>query len=188
VFEERACDRGDVDSRSSWVCFEAGKSYEVVDEATESFSSAGDSRFEAVALGPLWLFAQQRFDARLERGDRGAQLVGGVGRKRVVASLARASLMAASRASSIRPASRTRRHQRSDPDAIPRRSHPSRSARRHRRIGTGALATAIYAHTKHWTTVIPTLAWAGGIAAAVFGAVAGFLPATRAARLAPRGT
>jgi putative ABC transport system permease protein len=53
-------------------------------------------------------------------------------------------------------------------------------------IGTGALATAIYAHTKHWTTVIPTLAWAGGIAAAILiGAVAGLLPAIRAARLAP---
>jgi putative ABC transport system permease protein len=53
-------------------------------------------------------------------------------------------------------------------------------------IGTGSLATAIYAHTKHWTTVIPTLAWAGGIAAAILiGTVAGLLPAIRAARLAP---
>ena len=53
-------------------------------------------------------------------------------------------------------------------------------------IGAGALATAIYAHTKHWTTVIPTLAWGGGIAAAILiGAVAGILPAIRAARLSP---
>jgi putative ABC transport system permease protein len=53
-------------------------------------------------------------------------------------------------------------------------------------IGAGALATAIYAHTKHWSTVIPTLAWAGGIAAAVLiGAIAGILPAIRAARLSP---
>ena len=29
-------------------------------------------------------------------------------------------------------------------------------------VGLGALSTAIYAHTKHWTTVIPAVAWAGG--------------------------
>jgi putative ABC transport system permease protein len=53
-------------------------------------------------------------------------------------------------------------------------------------IGAGALATAIYAHTKHWTTVIPALAWGGGIGAAiVIGAVAGIVPAIRAARLSP---
>jgi putative ABC transport system permease protein len=53
-------------------------------------------------------------------------------------------------------------------------------------IGAGALTTAIYAHTKHWTTVIPTLAWAGGIIAAILiGAIAGLLPAIRAARLTP---
>jgi putative ABC transport system permease protein len=53
-------------------------------------------------------------------------------------------------------------------------------------IGAGALATAIYAHTKHWTTVIPALAWGGGIAAAILiGAIAGILPAIRAARLSP---
>jgi hypothetical protein len=52
--------------------------------------------------------------------------------------------------------------------------------------GTGALATAIYAHTKHWTTVIPALAWASGIAAALLiGAIAGLLPALRAARMSP---
>jgi putative ABC transport system permease protein len=50
----------------------------------------------------------------------------------------------------------------------------------------GILATAIYAHIKHWTTVIPTLAWAGGLAAAIaIGAIAGLLPAIRAARLSP---
>ena len=64
---------------SSWVCFEAGESEEVVDEAAESFAVAGDGCFEAVALGPFGLFAQERFDARLEGGDRGAELVGGVG-------------------------------------------------------------------------------------------------------------
>lgn len=53
-------------------------------------------------------------------------------------------------------------------------------------VTLGALATAFYAHTKHWTTVIPTLAWAGGLAAAVaIGAIAGQLPAIRAARLSP---
>ncbi len=53
-------------------------------------------------------------------------------------------------------------------------------------IAAGALATAIYASTKGWTIVIPTLAWAGGFGAALsIGALAGLLPALRAARLSP---
>jgi len=53
-------------------------------------------------------------------------------------------------------------------------------------VVAGALATAVYAHTKHWATVIPTTAWAGGLAAALLiGGIAGLLPAIRAARLAP---
>jgi putative ABC transport system permease protein len=53
-------------------------------------------------------------------------------------------------------------------------------------LAAGAAATAIYAHAKHWSTVVPTLAWAGGLAAAVLiGAVAGLLPALRAARMSP---
>jgi putative ABC transport system permease protein len=53
-------------------------------------------------------------------------------------------------------------------------------------VGAGALATAIYAHHKHWTTVIPALAWVGGLAAALLiGAIAGLLPAIRAARMSP---
>ena len=53
-------------------------------------------------------------------------------------------------------------------------------------VATGAFATAIYAQTKGWTVVIPTLAWAGGLAAALLiGALAGMVPALRAARLAP---
>ncbi len=53
-------------------------------------------------------------------------------------------------------------------------------------IAAGALATAIYAITKGWTIVIPTTAWAGGFGAALLiGAVAGLLPALRAARLSP---
>jgi putative ABC transport system permease protein len=53
-------------------------------------------------------------------------------------------------------------------------------------LAAGALATAIYAHTKHWAVVIPTQAWAGGLAAAVLiGAAAGLWPALRAARLSP---
>jgi putative ABC transport system permease protein len=32
----------------------------------------------------------------------------------------------------------------------------------------GAAATGVYAHTKRWAFVIPTLAWAGGLAAALF--------------------
>jgi putative ABC transport system permease protein len=50
----------------------------------------------------------------------------------------------------------------------------------------GAICTAVYAHTKGWPTVIPTEAWAGGLAAAIaIGALAGLLPAIRAARLSP---
>jgi putative ABC transport system permease protein len=53
-------------------------------------------------------------------------------------------------------------------------------------IAAGALATAIYASTKGWAVVIPTLAWAGGFGAALLiGAVAGLVPALRAARLSP---
>jgi putative ABC transport system permease protein len=53
-------------------------------------------------------------------------------------------------------------------------------------VAAGALATAIYATTKGWAIVIPTLAWAGGFGAALLiGAVAGLLPAIRAARLSP---
>ena len=53
-------------------------------------------------------------------------------------------------------------------------------------VTAGAVSTAVYAHVKHWTTVVPTTAWAGGLAAAVLiGAVAGLLPAIRAARLSP---
>jgi putative ABC transport system permease protein len=53
-------------------------------------------------------------------------------------------------------------------------------------VGVGALATTIYASTQHWAIVIPTLAWAGGFAAALLiGTSAGLLPALRAARLSP---
>jgi len=49
-----------------------------------------------------------------------------------------------------------------------------------------ALATGLYATAKHWAIVVPTTAWAGGFAAALaIGAVAGLLPAIRAARLSP---
>jgi putative ABC transport system permease protein len=50
----------------------------------------------------------------------------------------------------------------------------------------GAAATTVYAHAKGWAVVIPADAWAGGLAAAVvIGALAGLLPAIRAARLSP---
>jgi putative ABC transport system permease protein len=53
-------------------------------------------------------------------------------------------------------------------------------------VGLGAASTAVYAHTKHWTTVIPALAWSGGLASAlVIGAIAGLLPAISAARMSP---
>ena len=53
-------------------------------------------------------------------------------------------------------------------------------------VTAGALATAIYATTKGWAIVIPALAWAGGLGGALaIGAIAGLLPAIRAARMAP---
>ena len=53
-------------------------------------------------------------------------------------------------------------------------------------VATGTLATAVYASAKGWAIVIPALAWAGGIGAALaIGALAGLLPALRAARMAP---
>jgi len=50
----------------------------------------------------------------------------------------------------------------------------------------GIVATAFYASAKGWAVVIPPLAWAGGLGAAlVIGAAAGLLPALRAARMSP---
>jgi putative ABC transport system permease protein len=50
----------------------------------------------------------------------------------------------------------------------------------------GAAATAIYANAKGWAIVVPPEAWAGGLGAALLiGALAGLLPAIRAARLSP---
>jgi putative ABC transport system permease protein len=53
-------------------------------------------------------------------------------------------------------------------------------------VSAGVASTAVYAFTKHWQVSIPTTAWAGGLAAALLiGALAGLLPAIRAARMSP---
>jgi putative ABC transport system permease protein len=53
-------------------------------------------------------------------------------------------------------------------------------------VAAGALSTIVYASTKHWSAVVPVTAWAGGLAAAILiGAIAGLLPAIRAARMSP---
>jgi putative ABC transport system permease protein len=53
-------------------------------------------------------------------------------------------------------------------------------------VTLGVAATGIYASAKHWAVVVPTLAWAGGLGSSIaIGAIAGVLPALRAARLAP---
>ena len=53
-------------------------------------------------------------------------------------------------------------------------------------VAAGVISTAIYATSKNWQIAIPTTAWAGGLAAAILiGAIAGLLPAIRAARLSP---
>jgi putative ABC transport system permease protein len=50
----------------------------------------------------------------------------------------------------------------------------------------GAAVTAVYARDHDESVVIPLQAWTGGLAAAVvIGALAGLLPAIRAARLSP---
>lgn len=51
----------------------------------------------------------------------------------------------------------------------------------------GAASTAVYASSKGWEVVVPPLAWGGGFGAAiVIGAVAGLMPALRAARMSPK--
>jgi putative ABC transport system permease protein len=53
-------------------------------------------------------------------------------------------------------------------------------------VAAGAASTAVYAATQGWQVVVPPLAWAGGFGAAILiGAVAGLLPALRAARMSP---
>ncbi|HTZ07901.1 MAG TPA: ABC transporter permease [Acidimicrobiales bacterium] len=53
-------------------------------------------------------------------------------------------------------------------------------------VVAGVVSTGVYAHAKHWPLSVPVVAWAGGFGAAlVIGAVAGLLPALRAARLSP---
>ena len=75
------------------MCLEASESEEVVDEAAESLDVADDGGFEAVALGPFGLFAQEGFGARLQGGDRGAQLVRGVGEEAPGCSVAGACFL-----------------------------------------------------------------------------------------------
>jgi putative ABC transport system permease protein len=53
-------------------------------------------------------------------------------------------------------------------------------------VGAGVLATAVYAESQGWAVVVPVLAWAGGLGAALLiGGLAGLFPALRAARMSP---
>ncbi len=53
-------------------------------------------------------------------------------------------------------------------------------------VSAGVLAVATYAHVKGWAIVVPAEAWAGGFGAALLiGAIAGLLPALKAARMSP---
>jgi putative ABC transport system permease protein len=53
-------------------------------------------------------------------------------------------------------------------------------------VALGVIATAAYAAAKGWAIVVPTVAWAGGLCAAlIIGVLAGLLPALRAARMPP---
>ena len=78
------------------------------------------------------------------------------------------------------------RHQGPDPHPVPVRGDLARAAGRRGRGDRRRGLTAVYAHAKGWPIVIPAEAWAGGLAAAIaIGALAGLLPAIRAARLSP---
>jgi putative ABC transport system permease protein len=53
-------------------------------------------------------------------------------------------------------------------------------------VALGTIVTAVYVGVNHWALTIPPLAWAGGLGAAMaIGAIAGLLPALRAARMQP---
>ena len=53
-------------------------------------------------------------------------------------------------------------------------------------VALGVVSTIVYANIKGWTTVVPIEAWVGGLASSIIiGAVAGLMPALRAARLSP---
>ncbi len=53
-------------------------------------------------------------------------------------------------------------------------------------VALGVASTSVYAHSKGWATVVPPEAWLGGFAASlIIGAVAGLMPALRAARMSP---
>jgi putative ABC transport system permease protein len=53
-------------------------------------------------------------------------------------------------------------------------------------VAVGILATISYTTARNETVVIPAIAWAGGLGAAIaIGAIAGLIPALRAARLSP---
>lgn len=53
-------------------------------------------------------------------------------------------------------------------------------------VAVGIFATVGYATARNEIVVIPAIAWAGGLGAAVaIGAMAGLIPALRAARLSP---
>ncbi len=53
-------------------------------------------------------------------------------------------------------------------------------------VALGVASTSVYAHAKGWATVLPPEAWLGGFAASlIIGAVAGLMPAQRAARMSP---
>lgn len=53
-------------------------------------------------------------------------------------------------------------------------------------IAFGTSVVVVYALSRHWLTVVPPIAWAGGLGAALLiGAIAGYLPARSAANLSP---
>jgi putative ABC transport system permease protein len=53
-------------------------------------------------------------------------------------------------------------------------------------VAVGAAVTATYALSHEWDAVVPSVAIIGGLGASVLvGAIAGLLPALRAARMSP---
>ena len=53
-------------------------------------------------------------------------------------------------------------------------------------VALGVVCTTVYANIKGWSTVVPIEAWVGGLASSIIiGAVAGLMPALRAASMSP---
>ena len=88
------CEVGEVDGFAVWSLarVEAREVEEVVDQVPEPAAVARELGFDAVPSGPERLLSQQSLGGRLDRGDRRAELVRGVGQERSHRRLRRSGL------------------------------------------------------------------------------------------------